>query len=121
MSDTEDNLPPFIKYGEDMAQSINGEGADGEQIVLGEKNGLIYIKRMDFEQATLDRLRKFDDQNLQHDIDAVDGYIYVGDLESIRLELHDQIEKMFAAIVAHRGLEVADEGNNNEESTQTGN
>ena len=92
-----------------MASSINGEGPDGEQIQLGTTDGLIYFKLMGFEQAVLVRLRKYDDQNLQCDIDAAGGYLYFGDLDDIRLELHDQIERLFTAIIDHRGLEVVDE------------
>ena len=96
-------MEDFIRHGEDIASQINGEGVDGEQMVLG-SDVLIFFKLMGFEQEVLNRLRQFShDQNLACDIDAAQGFIYLGDFEAVRKELHEQIDKLFAAIAAHRG------------------
>lgn len=113
-------MEDFIRHGEDIAPQINGEGVDGEQMVLG-SDVLIYFKLMGFEQEVLNRLRQFShDQNLACDIDATQGFIYLGDFEAVRKELHEQVDKMFAAIAAHRGYDTETE-EVNEEQTETGN
>ncbi|MHC5058941.1 MAG: hypothetical protein ACYTKD_30160 [Planctomycetota bacterium] len=98
--------PPFIRHGEDIAINVTGEGPDGNQLILGE-DVLVYFKLMGFEQGVLNRLRQYGDQNLGHDIDAGRGFIYLGDLEATKAELHQQIDNLFDAIAAHRHKEVA--------------
>ena len=98
------NYPPFIKHSEDIAVNVTGEGADGEQMVLGD-DVMIFFKIMGFEQGVLNRLRQGEDQNLALDIDAGKGFLYLGDLEAVKADLHTQIDSMFAAIAAHRDEE----------------
>lgn len=100
--------PPFIKHGEDIARDVTGESADGEQMVLMD-DCMIYFKLMAFEQGVLNRLRQYSDQNLQMDIDASRGFLYLGDIEAVRADLHSQIDNMFDAIAAHRAAEAAKE------------
>lgn len=101
-------LPPFIKHNEDIAQTVTGEAPDGEQMVLG-TDCMIFFKMMAFEQGVLNRLRQYGDQNLALDIDAGRGFLYLGELDAVRNDLHHQIDSLFDAIAAHRQT-----GDNNE-------
>lgn len=110
-------LPPFIKYEEDMAVNVTGEGPDGNRLVLGE-DCIVYLKLFAAEQGCLDRIRSFNDQHLGLDIDAAKGYIYFGDFEEVRLELHRQIDAMFAAMQDYRESQRDKENLKSEESTE---
>jgi len=105
-------MEKFIRHNEDIATSITGEALDGEQMVLGD-DVLIYFHLRGFEQGVLNRLRQFDDQTLADDIDAGKGFIFLGELDAVRQDLHDQVDKLFTAIEAHRGIK-------NEEQTKAG-
>ena len=92
----------FIVHNEDILGSINGETPGGEQMQLGE-DVLVYIKLVDVEQPTLNRLRASKEiSNLYNEIDVARGKVYLGELEAVKAELHASIDKMFAAIVAYR-------------------
>ncbi len=91
----------FIKQKEDVALTINGEAPGGEQMELGE-DVLLYFKLAAFEQPVLTRLRATPPANLAGEIASKPGFIFLGEPEDVRKELHSQIDKLFDALKAYR-------------------
>lgn len=105
----------FILYSEDIASAVNGETPNGEQLKLN-NDVLIYFKLAGFEQPVLDRLR-LTESNLQEELTTKTGVIYLGEMESVRAELHKHIDGLFESIKAYRQKELA----KHEESPETRN
>jgi len=91
----------FVRKSEEVASSINGECPNGDQMLLGD-DVLIYFKLCGFEQPVLDRLRSTKTGTLATEITNKQGFIYLGELETVRRQLHSQVDKLFAAITEFR-------------------
>ncbi len=91
----------FVEHSEEIAGGITGENSKGEQMLLG-NDVLIYFKYVVVEQPVLNRLRETKCGTLFDEIDRCKGKVILGEIQAVQEKLHEDIDKMFAAIIKHR-------------------